>query len=293
MIDPEIFDSAEAKDWTADDFAVMVAAICSADDEGRGRITQIKKSIISMIPEKKFQKSLRKLSDSIKVYSEIYFFLPKFKNYQTISHPKPSKFPEPNLTENKDLTQKTSIIFPELVPQNDGASPSQVSLKEVNLIKVNVSESNVDNFNNSNFQPSNFDLPLPLLTEEKEFQPQDFDNKDQVTESVKLLLTTFCNIQEPKKEEISSFVNVVMNTKQVKNSTAFKYVFDTFNEFSSYPAEKRNLKYVYSRVHGRINDALILAREHRAKVEKEKEKEESALVNNNDIEQIANKFQIN
>lgn len=292
MLDPEIFDSAESKDWNVCDFTIMVAAICSADDEGRGRITQIKKSIIFMIPEKKFQKSLRKLNDSIIIYQKIYFFLPKFKNYQTISHPKPSKFPEPNLSENKDLGLISSINFPESKPKSDGSVPSQVSLKEVSLNKVNVSSTNVDNFNNTNFQPSNDDLPLPLLTEEKEFQPKDFENKNQVTESIKLLLSTFCNIKEPRKEEVSSFVNVVMNTNQVKNQTAFKYVFDTFNEFSSYPEEKRNLKYLYSRVKGRIDDALILAREDRAMSSKQIEKEESSMIDNPDILQIANKIQM-
>jgi hypothetical protein len=126
-----------------------------------------------------------------------------------------------------------------------------------------------------------------------EFQPEDFENKELVTKSVKKMLTSFCYIQNPKKEEISSFVNVVMGTKYVKKQTAFKYLFDTFNEYHSYSAEKRNLKYLYSRLKGRIDDALIIAREERNKIEKENEKKESAHVVNSTIEQIANKFQIN
>lgn len=180
---------------------------------------------------------------------------------------------------------------------NVNINPINVRINATKLdVKVNVKGKLDVKLNESaetNSKPSNDDLPLPLLTEEKQFQPQDFGNKDQVTESIKHLLNSFCNISEPKKEEISSFVNVVMNTKNVKNQTAFKYVYETFNEFNSYSAEKRNLKYLYSRVKGRIDDALIIAREERAKAEKENERKESALVVNSTIEQIANKFQIN
>lgn len=130
MIDPEIFDSADSKGWTPDDFTVMVAAICSADDEGRGRITMVKKNIISMISEKRFQKSLRKLNDSIVIYQKIYFFLPKFKNYQWLSKPKPSKFPEPNLIEAKDLGSNLSDNIPIIGQESD-------CLIELNRIELN------------------------------------------------------------------------------------------------------------------------------------------------------------
>lgn len=118
MIDPEIFDSAESKGWTTSDFVVMVAAISAADDEGRGRVTHIKKNVISMMTEKKFQKSLRKLSDSIVIYQKIYFFLPKFKKYQWLTKPRPSKFPEPNLLEDKDLTENNSDNIPNSFREN-------------------------------------------------------------------------------------------------------------------------------------------------------------------------------
>lgn len=286
MLDPEIFDSADSKGWNTYDFTVMVAAICSADDEGRGRVTQIKKNIISMVPEKKFQKSLKKLDDSIIVYQKIYFFLPKFKNYQTISHPKPSKFPEPNLLNNNELNQKMSTNSVE--PFQNHSIVSKVSLKEVSLNKVKLAEDPTDNAN-----LSNFDLPLPPLTKNQSTEPEDYEDIFQVTDAIKSLLAIHCNIEEPDKATLSSFVKLVTQTPQVKNRTAFKYLRDTLIEFKSLPEEKKNLKYVYSRAKGRINDVLTKRREELANIRKDTEKKESAVVDNTDIEQIANKFQTN
>jgi hypothetical protein len=310
MIDPHFWESAGDKGWSAEDCVVMMAAISAADDYGKGRIKTLKDSTNGILTAKKFIKSLENLKNSVKTYNKssenfkfsekiynkssenfkfsekIYYFLPNWEKYQKVSHPNKSNIPDPKPLQNNELPLNFSGKIRETFAKPSAAV--KVSLNKYSLNKFKVGEDQT-----TNTQPSNFDLPLPLLTEEKEFQPQDFDNKNQVTESVKLLLTTFCNIQEPKKEEISSFVNVVMNTKNVKNKTAFKYVFDTFNEFNSYPDEKKNLKYVYSRVRGRIDDALIVGREERAKADKQKEKEESELVVNNDIQQLNNKFQIN
>lgn len=286
MIDPEIFDSADSKDWNTVDFTVMVAAICAADDEGRGRISQIKKSIISMISESKFQKSLKKLEDSISIYQKIYYFLPKFRNYQTISHPKPSKFPDPKLLEDKDLTQKTSINLVDSF-QNHSIL-SKVSLKEVSLKEVKLAEASPTD----NDQPSNFELPLPSLTQDKKTEPANYEDIFEVTDCVKNLLSIHCNINEPDKATLSSFVKMITTTPQVRNSTAFKLVRDTFLEFSELPDEKKNLKYVYSRAKGRINDGLIKRREELNKLQKQNEKKESTSVVNNDIEQLTSKFQI-
>ena len=152
---------------------------------------------------------------------------------------------------------------------------------------------NVDNSNEEPPTPqtSNADFPLPLLTEITDYEPNDYEDKGKVTQSVISLLTSFCNIENPDKSTVSSFVNIVTNTKQVKNKTAFKYVFDTFNEFNSYPEGKRNLKYLYSRVKGRIDDALVLVREQNAKTAKGIEKQESESVDNKDISQLANKME--
>lgn len=311
MIDPEIFDSADSKEWNAYDFVVMVAAICSADDEGRGRISQIKKSVISMISEKNFQKSLKKLDDSIVIYQKIYFFLPKFGSYQTISHPKISKFPDPklffgksreklesehdekqkfNLLNYKDLTPETSTETMETI-QNPSIL-SKVKLIEVNLKEVKVKEASPTNNANS----SNFDLPLPSITENKITEPEDYENIFQITDAIKSLLATYCKIQEPDKATISTLVKLVTDTPQVKNRTAFKYLRDTIIEFESYSDDKKNLKYVYSRAKGRINDLLVKKKEELANKEKDQLKRNIETIGSSpdlNIEQIANKFQIN
>jgi hypothetical protein len=152
---------------------------------------------------------------------------------------------------------------------------------------------NTGNGQLSNSQPSNAENSLPLLTDISDYQPEDYKNQEQVTHSIRNLLTSFCSIEDPDKSTISSFANIVMNTSQVKNQTAFKYVFDTFLEFHSYSDEKRNLKYLYSRVKGRIDDALIKGREEKAKLSKQKEKAETLMDVSEDISQLANKIKIN
>lgn len=290
MIDPEIWDSALAKGWTTNDFTVMVGAISAADDEGRGRVSMIYRNVSSMMSEKKFKKSLQNLSDSIVIYQKIYFFLPKFKNYQWISKPKASKFPEPNLQEIKDLAPKQSKNIP-----SEFRADSELVRIELNRIEVNSNRNGigktVDN-SNGKHQTPNLEISLPLLTEISDYAPIDYENREHVTEAVKNLLISFCNIEQPDKATVTSFTNIVMNTKQVKNRTAFEYLFNTFNEFHTYPEGKRNLKYLYKRLQGRIDDALIEAREKRAKLIKQKEKEELTAVDNNIIEQLTNKMKI-
>lgn len=291
MIDPEIWDSALAKGWTTDDFTVMVGAISAADDEGRGRVSMIYRNVSSMMSEKKFKKSLQNLSDSITIYQKIYFFLPKFKNYQWISKPKASKFPEPNIQEIKDLTPEQSKNIP-----SEFQADSDLVRIESNRIESNSNRNgsgkNVDN-SNGKLQTSNLELSLPLLTEISDYAPIDYENREHVTEAVKNLLSSFCNIEQPDKATITSFTNVVMNTNQVKNRTAFEYLFNTFNEFHTYPEEKRNLGYLYKRLKGRIDDALIEARERKAKLNKQNEKQQSAAVDNEIVEQLTNNMKIN
>lgn len=291
MIDPEIWDSALAKGWTTDDFTVMVGAISAADDEGRGRVSMIYRNVSSMMSEKKFKKSLQNLSDSITIYQKIYFFLPKFKNYQWISKPKASKFPEPNIQEIKDLTPEQSKNIP-----SEFQADSDLVRIESNRIESNSNRNgsgkNVDN-SNGKLQTSNLEISLPLLTEISDYAPIDYENREHVTEAVKNLLSSFCNIEQPDKATITSFTNVVMNTNQVKNRTAFEYLFNTFNEFHTYPEEKRNLGYLYKRLKGRIDDALIEARERKAKLNKQNEKQQSAAVDNEIVEQLTNNMKIN
>lgn len=287
MIDPHFWESACDKKWNSDDCVVMMAAISAADDYGRGRIKTLKDTTNGILPSKRLAKSLAKLQNSVKTYSKIYYFLPNWGEYQKVAHPSRSKIPEPKSFNDNDLPLNFSGDIHEAFIK---PSPTvKVSLNKYSLNKFKVGEDAPTN----NIQPSNDDLPLPSLTENQSTEPEDYENVFQVTDSLKLLLAAHCNINDPDKSTLSALVNLVINTKQVRNSTAFKYLRDTFIEFNSFPAEKQNLKYLYSRAKGRINDVLIKRREELNKIEKHNEKKESSVIANNDIEQVANKFQIN
>lgn len=137
MISPTIWESAYDKGWTTDDFAVMVSAISSADDEGRGRISVMQRNLGNMISQKKFNKSLKNLDDSIKIYGKIYYFLPNWNFYQTVNKPQPSRIPEPKSFEDNDLGKNSTGM-------NQGTIHEKVRndsrLSEVNLKEINISE---------------------------------------------------------------------------------------------------------------------------------------------------------
>lgn len=288
MIDPHFWESAQIKGWTSDDCTVMMAAISAADDEGRGRIKSITDNISGIISTRKFKKSCQNLSDSIIFYSKLFYFLPNWQNYQTVSHPTKSKFPKPNPSNYNNLDTNPSGINPELI-RNDSITV-KFSLKEDSLKEVKVNDSNDQPFNS---QPLNVDFNLPLLTEVNDYAPEDYKNRDQVTHSIRNLLTQFIGLQNPETRIVTSFVNVVMNTKQVKNQTAFRYLFEDFSEFHTLPEEKRNLGYLYTRVKGRIDDALIKGREEKSKMSKQSEKKEITSDVSKDISQLANKMRVN
>lgn len=301
MIDPHFWESAQIKGWTSEDCTVMLAAISAADDEGRGRVKSITDNISGIISTRKFKKSCQNLGDSIIFYSKpvqncnrndkknskLFYFLPSFNIYQKVSHPSKSKFPDPKVFINNNLDLKNSRNIPESF-WNDSTTV-KVSLNKFSLNKFKVGEEPPTNNANS----SNDDLPLPFLTQNKNTEPSDYSNVFEVTDCIKNLLSIHCNIEEPDKATLSSFANMVTSTKQVRNQTAFKLLRDTFYEYNTLPDEKRNLKYVYSRAKGKINDALTRAKEDRAKREKDVEKKESESVNNPDILQLTNNFKIN
>ena len=167
MIDPHFWESAKDKGWKSDDCALMAAAISTVDDEGRGRVSELKYRIDGIITPRMFKKSLRKLAKSIAIYRKIYFCLPTFKEYQTISHPVKSKIPEPTIEEIKTYLKN----FPELI-QNDSTTV-KFSLNEINL-----KEFKGDNGQPLNSSTLNADFDLPLLTDITDYQPEDFGNRD-------------------------------------------------------------------------------------------------------------------
>ena len=108
MIDPHIWETAYDKGWTSDELTVMLAAISSADDEGYGRLSMIKRNVFNIISDRKLKKALENLHNSVIILAKIYFFLPNWLEYQKISHPSPSKIKKLSIINNIDLVKDSS-----------------------------------------------------------------------------------------------------------------------------------------------------------------------------------------
>lgn len=270
------------------------------DVKGRilGDIFHIKATVFPLIDQlstKKIKKALTELEklNLILIYGGKikYIQFNGFLKNQKICENREAKstIPDPDLlTSNSRVTQDVSLKL---------SSSLNSSLKL--RAEAEVQNEVEDEIPTDNANLSNDDLPLPSLTKSPEritsTEPEDYENIFQVTDSIKNLLSIHCKIYEPDKSTLSALVNLVMKTEQVRNSTAFKNLRDTFIEFKNFPDEKQNLKYLYSRAKGRMNDMLIKRREELAKREKDQ-------LNNNidtisktadvNIGQIANKFQM-
>jgi len=144
MIDPKIWESAYDKGWKPEEITVLIAAISAADDEGRGRISQIKRNVSEMFSDRKLKKVIENLQDSVQIYDKIYFFLPNFSEYQSINHPKPSKIPPPDKkssnSKNNNLAENDNVMSPGTSPV---LSPKNGAVSEVKLSKVNLKRSEV------------------------------------------------------------------------------------------------------------------------------------------------------
>lgn len=144
MIHPKIWESAFDKNWNSDTTIVFIAAFSNADDEGIGRISAIKKLVSHMIRADYFTRILSKLPNEVIPFDDIYYFIPKWKEYQTINRPTPTTFPRPNHPLFKGLDKNSSLsnhgTLPEQSLSNHGAlTPNRIedSLKEKNRIEGN------------------------------------------------------------------------------------------------------------------------------------------------------------
>lgn len=271
------------------------------DVKGRilGDIFHIKAIVFPLIDQLSTKKIKKALAELEKV-NLILIYGGKIKYIQFNGFLKNQK-----ISENREA--KSTIPDPDLLSSNSGATQdislklsSSLSSSLNSSLKLSAEAEVEEKVPTNNDQLSNFDLPLPPLTESPEqktsTEPENYEDQFQVLESIKSLLKIHCKIYEPDKATLSSFVNMVMNTKNVKNRTAFKYLRDTFIEFKSFPEEKQNLKYVYSRSKGRINDILIKKREELALSEKSQLKnniETIAKTSGGNFEQIANNMKSN
>lgn len=264
---------------------VFTWTIPHLDVEGRilGDPNYIKAQIFPLID----QVSVRKIKKALKELEEknlILIYGHKIKYIQFNGFLKNQRI-------NKEREAKSTIPPPTELLSNSGVTQDTSLKLSTSTSKVKVKEDQPSNGQHLNSQLLN--IELPLLTEKTEYEPKDFYDSKLVTESVKKLVTSFLGLENPEQRVITSFVNIIMKTKQVNNKTAFSYLFDTFLEFHTYPDEKRNLAYLYKRLEGRINDALIKGREEKAKREKQNEKSETSLNVNDDISQLASKMKFN
>ncbi len=106
------------------------------------------------------------------------------------------------------------------------------------------------------------------------FTPKDYDNDEQLKAVITLMLARFCKINFIEKAEISRFFNIITKNPSCTRKTAHKISLETFQEYNSFEEKKRNLPYLSSKIEGKINDAIIRAREKRAAELKNKESTE-------------------
>ncbi len=132
MIDPHFWESAQDKGWKSDECAVMMAAISCSDDEGKGRISELEATVKGIVSTKKFKTSVKTLADSIIIFKKLYFLLPNFAEYQKISHPTPSRIPNPTDEEIKTYLQNLPEKFQKTSPTI-----------EYNINKYNISKENI------------------------------------------------------------------------------------------------------------------------------------------------------
>lgn len=140
MIHPKIWESAFDKNWNANILVVFIAAISNADDEGIGRISALKKLTSGLVRANNFTKSLSSLHEEIIIYDVLYYFVPKWREYQTINRPTPTSFPKPSHILFKELASKThGILIEESVSTHGVLTPNRIedSLKEENRIEGN------------------------------------------------------------------------------------------------------------------------------------------------------------
>ena len=141
MIDPKIWDSCYDKNLSSNDFTVLIAAISSADDEGRGKISMIERSVGKMLKEKALQKSLKVLSDTIVIYDKLYYYIPNWHTYQKLNRPTPSKLPSPvngKSLHTHELINEDSVSSHELINEGSSKQVPQLELEEELEVEVEV-----------------------------------------------------------------------------------------------------------------------------------------------------------
>lgn len=103
---------------------------------------------------------------------------------------------------------------------------------------------------------------------EKLCTPVDFESDEQIRAAIILMLARYCKVTTPEKAEISRFFNIITKTAGCTRKTAHKITLECFSGYKELDQDRQNLPYLSVQITGKINDAIIKAREERAKNEK-------------------------
>jgi hypothetical protein len=100
MIDQDIWDSAQVRCLSLSAFKIYIFLISQADDKGRIKVREESMALRLGLHRRTVQTSLAQIVEcglclAYMVNGEQYLVHPNWQRYQYLSHPAPSKYPEP------------------------------------------------------------------------------------------------------------------------------------------------------------------------------------------------------
>lgn len=222
MIDPRIWDSCYDKNLSCQDFTVLIAAISSADDEGRGKISMIERAVGKMVNEKALHNSLKNLSDTIKVYNDIYYYLSNWSEYQALNRPKPSKLPNPT---NGKANKQDELVSDKSL--NDHGKMNDESLMSHGLIN----DESVTSHANSSVIRSRREVESEVEVEKETEKEKEPPPQMQVTKLFAIWGRVPDNAEKAR-------------TENLLKQHGWKRVWEAFHRASEMGKEKKNVAYV-------------------------------------------------
>ena len=148
MIDPNIWESEDFSSLSMMERLLWVGMFSLADDEGRGRASasylNIKVFPYDRLDDEEIEKGINHIKDvmSVTLYrngDKRYYQMDHWDEWQSISHPTPSKIPSP-LHEDSRVAPEYSRVSPE---------DSRVSLEDSILSQVNIKENKIKEYKSS------------------------------------------------------------------------------------------------------------------------------------------------
>lgn len=136
---------------------------------------------------------------------------------------------------------------------------------------------------------------MPLLTDLTDYLPKDINNDQELRFQISKVIHSFTGIN-PDQSTITQHFNLINKKFRplVKKETSFRIFFECYFNFNRLPDGKRKLSYLYTSIDGKINDALIKAREESARKTKTDEaKEMASFKPNTELESLASEMSVN